>query len=326
MLADLSDQRLQAFQASQRQEQVLKDKEALIGRDGKPIYENRYNAPQVVASGSALVGDDGSALYTNTPPPEAPKPTATMQDYQFARQNGFQGSFLDYQKAVNESKRGPGVTVNTGEQGPKIGTIPQGYQAIAGEGGYEMSVVPGGPADQKSQISRQKAQGAMDTFNRATDTTIESIEKAISQTNGVTAGLASLSAALPGTPARDLFETLQTIKANVGFNRLEEMRANSETGGALGQVTERELDLLAAVNGAIDNSQSPDQLRENLALVRERLAQARAARQNVYDSLYGDQPQRPLDMVPPSTTQASDRGSQQRGRARYVPGQGVVRD
>ena len=64
-LNDLSDQKLDAFSASLREETVLKDKEVLLGRNGQPIYENRYNAPQVVADGSALVGDDGQALYEN---------------------------------------------------------------------------------------------------------------------------------------------------------------------------------------------------------------------------------------------------------------------
>jgi hypothetical protein len=43
------------------------------------------------------------------------------------------------------------------------------------------------------------------------------------------------------------------------------MRDSSPTGGALGQVTERELALLQSVAGTLDQAQSAEQLMQNLA-------------------------------------------------------------
>jgi hypothetical protein len=54
------------------------------------------------------------------------------------------------------------------------------------------------------------------------------------------------------------------VKANAGFDRLQEMRNNSPTGGALGQVSEREIAFLQSTIGNLEQSQSADQLRQNL--------------------------------------------------------------
>lgn len=80
-----------------------------------------------------------------------------------------------------------------------------------------------------------------------------------------TTGFGSLASAVPGTPAHDLGQLLNTISANISFDTLQEMRNNSPTGGALGPVSDREGQLLAAAKGAVSQSQSAQQLKDNLA-------------------------------------------------------------
>lgn len=70
---------------------------------------------------------------------------------------------------------------------------------------------------------------------------------------------------IPGTAGFDLAENVKTIDANAAFNALAEMRANSPTGGALGQVTERELDLLKSSVANLNTAQSQQQFLANLA-------------------------------------------------------------
>jgi len=67
-----------------------------------------------------------------------------------------------------------------------------------------------------------------------------------------------------GTDARNLRGDLDRIKANIGFDELNKMRRESPTGGALGQVTERELQFLQSVQGSLDQAQSPEQLEKML--------------------------------------------------------------
>ena len=87
----------------------------------------------------------------------------------------------------------------------------------------------------------------------------------------------SLLSNINGTEARDFEARLTTIKANIGFDKLQAMRDASPTGGALGQVSEMELKQLNASMGNLDNSQSPEQLRENLIAVREQYVRTLAA-------------------------------------------------
>jgi hypothetical protein len=75
----------------------------------------------------------------------------------------------------------------------------------------------------------------------------------------------SMTRGVPGTPAFDLAGNVKTIDANAAFNALAEMRQNSPTGGALGNVTEKELDLLKSSVANLDTAQSQGQFFSNLA-------------------------------------------------------------
>lgn len=57
---------------------------------------------------------------------------------------------------------------------------------------------------------------------------------------------------------------LATVQASMAFDRLQQMREASKTGGALGSVSERELDLLISAYGNINQSTDPKRLRDNL--------------------------------------------------------------
>jgi hypothetical protein len=65
-------------------------------------------------------------------------------------------------------------------------------------------------------------------------------------------GPMGLTKYLPGTPARNLDNVLNQLKAQLAFGELTQMRAASPTGGGLGSITERELDLLGSVRGGLD--------------------------------------------------------------------------
>lgn len=82
----------------------------------------------------------------------------------------------------------------------------------------------------------------------------------------VTGGGSYLST-IPGTAARDVKGLIDTIRANVGFDKLQQMRAASKTGGALGQVSEQENKLLQATLGNLEQSQSQEQFVYNLKRV-----------------------------------------------------------
>ncbi len=94
---------------------------------------------------------------------------------------------------------------------------------------------------------------------------ITDVQSAQGLVTGTTTGVVGKGAAfVPGTTAYDLQQSLLTLKANLGFDRLQQMRDASPTGGALGQVAVQELQALQATVGSLELGQSKAELQKNL--------------------------------------------------------------
>lgn len=118
---------------------------------------------------------------------------------------------------------------------------------------------------------------------------LEDIDRAINKANLWTTGLAgSALSILPGTGASNLNKLVDTIQAQIGFNELQAMRDASKTGGALGQVAVREIELLQALLGNLRQSQTESQFKYNLTRLKKALGQMRDARQRSFDRKYSD--------------------------------------
>lgn len=98
----------------------------------------------------------------------------------------------------------------------------------------------------------------------------------------------ALTRSIPGTPAADLAANLETLQAAAGFEKLQEMRDNSPTGGALGSVTERELALLQATWGSLNQSQSQEQFKRNLDRFQEQVRDSWNRVDAAYERDYGE--------------------------------------
>jgi len=135
----------------------------------------------------------------------------------------------------------------------------------------------GGLTDLKKQILEAKLEtekekkasaveattGRLENLIDSTANVMTTIEKAKGQVSGTTAGMGGRLLGWT-TSATDLEETLNTVKANLGFDRLQQMRNESKTGGALGQVAVKELERLEAARASLNRAQSPEQLKSNL--------------------------------------------------------------
>lgn len=86
--------------------------------------------------------------------------------------------------------------------------------------------------------------------------------------DNVTGMTGSVMSIVPGSPAYDTAMDIETIVSSIGFDRLQAMRDASPTGGALGQVSERELSQLNASLGNLRQSQSRENFLVNLRAVR----------------------------------------------------------
>ena len=117
----------------------------------------------------------------------------------------------------------------------------------------------------------------------------ETIKRAMSNINWASTGATGLfSSVMPfETDRSNLDSDLLTLKANLGFDSLQQMRDNSKTGGALGNVSENENLLLQAINGALE-PKNRDQLVENLGRIKALYPQVLAEKEQTYKSVYGE--------------------------------------
>ena len=96
----------------------------------------------------------------------------------------------------------------------------------------------------------------------------QNIDLAINNANGWTTGMMSklLSNWAAGTPQYNLAKTLESIRSSIGLDRLTELK---KAGGTLGSVTQEEHRLLQTDLVNLDASQSPEQLKRNLEIIRK---------------------------------------------------------
>ena len=117
----------------------------------------------------------------------------------------------------------------------------------------------------KAADKEEKKQAAKDFAVNHANKVVQDVTAAKSLVSGTTAGLTGKGASfIPGTDAYNLQQRLLTIKANLGFDRLQQMRDASPTGGALGQVAVQELQALQATVGSLELGQSKEELKKNL--------------------------------------------------------------
>ena len=146
--------------------------------------------------------------------------------------------------------------------------------------GTPVSSEEGQSAKTKEQIRKDQTEKAitlpadlakLDSIITVTNETIGKIDKILPLVRPNTVGAEVLRAKFPGVlggDVRTLAKAIESLQANFGFDTLQKMRAASASGGALGQVSERELSLLINALQAIDQGGDPDVLRENLEAVK----------------------------------------------------------
>lgn len=212
----------------------------------------------------------GSAGYGDLFP-AAPKPTGDQQEYEQAVQQGFKGTLLDYQTALRRAGAGSNSTTIYNKD---YGSIPPGHRLVEGPDGVRLEALPvealpGSPAAAEAADKFNKEMAAKEQKQAVGDIVLDDIGRSLDLSRNAegmpsTGFFGAILQGAPGTNAHNLQQTLQSIKANVSFDRLQAMRLASPTGGALGSVTENEGKKLESVYGALEQSQSQPQFEYNL--------------------------------------------------------------
>lgn len=161
------------------------------------------------------------------------------------------------------SMRGQDIGANTAIRGQDLN-----YNVAMTEDEWRRS-----KADAEAAAAQEKAAARAQSRAAQAVSVLSEVTDAKNLVGRTTAGLGGATMGkVAGSGARDLEAKLGSIKANLGFDRLQQMREESPTGGALGQVAVQELVALQSTVASLDRSQSPAQLAAALEKVEQHYA------------------------------------------------------
>jgi hypothetical protein len=209
---------------------------------------------KAVTGGYLQRNPDGTATFVRT---QIDKPAAEPAPSERVVQDTASPTGWSYEDR-RTNKRTVGAPPPSGSAPPKA---PTGYKY-----NDDGTLVPikGGPKDTSA-----KDKAVAETAKTKAEVVIKKVDEALGQVGFFSTGLTgSVLGNIPGTGAYDLDRTIDTIKANVGFNELQAMRQASPTGGALGQVAVQELNMLQAVLASLEKGQSQSRIKAQLEQVK----------------------------------------------------------
>jgi hypothetical protein len=138
--------------------------------------------------------------------------------------------------------------------------------------------IPGTPAAEKAVDKEKKEVLRINNQLASVNLVDRTIEKALGQLSPKTTGIVGVGASkIPGTDAYTLKATLNTVVANLGFDKLQAMRDASPTGGALGQVAVKEIEFLQQTIASLDQGLSQEELAKNLGEIKASYARLQKA-------------------------------------------------
>jgi hypothetical protein len=264
--------------------------------------------------------------------------TNAQKDYEYAKQNGFKGSFEEWKRIAMSEAAGPasiqeynlytqqekaagrapedfmpwlqkrsaysvGAPYTQGEMAGARGafsrvtggftpttTLPDEAAARDALARAEASGKTTGTGEAQRALDRPGAQARLDAASQKIDLFIKKAgdivaDPSLSRATGLMAYIPSVF----GGGAKNTENAIEALKGQLGFNELQDMRANSPTGGALGNVTERELSFLQNSLLSLERSQSPDQYRANLLDLIEYANGMRSRLRRAFEQTYANQ-------------------------------------
>lgn len=235
----------------------------------------------VVPAGASLVGPGGAVRYT------APmkEPPASELGKLIAERDALPPG--DMRRKPYDDK----IRLLTTRE--PVQKVPMGYRLTAAG---ELEPIPGGPADFRQQGIYNADTAARQSTESNLDRMIEEA-KALKAHSGL-GGITGLTGAFPNWPGGDAAGAkarLETLKSQTGINTIQAMRDASKTGGAVGQVTEKEWPILQNNIAALDQAQSTEEFQAALDRIVKFAEGAKLRISNAYNMKYNNRGSRASD-------------------------------
>lgn len=199
---------------------------------------------------------------------------------------------IDANHALADNRESGGAPVVVGgvlrdrKTGQPIGDINQYWDSI--RAGAEARGTGSGLA--KLDLARPQAEAYVQTSRSGFDQAKGQITQLAGDPSlwqGVS--LTQKIGSIPGTAGAAVRGRIAALQSNLTQQALQNMRRASTTGGAVGQVTEREWKFLADSFGALDPNMSVQDFLEGLHSITQRLDQGMADTENAFVLQYGRQ-------------------------------------
>lgn len=194
-----------------------------------------------------------------------------------------------HEETVRHNKMMETISSKRAEKGDAPQKAPPGYR-FTGSG--DLEAIPGGPADQKMQAAFTQDTSALQNAVANMDRLASTANQLLSHPGlaGIT-GLRGAIPDIPGTDAANARAKLEELKSQVGFQVLQDMRNNSKTGGALGNVSDAEGKRLESNLAALNSAQSLDEFKGELQKILKFADSAKGRFHDAYNMKYGEKKQ-----------------------------------
>ena len=287
-----------------------------LGGDVAALRQKRdallaMGTPQAIAAAKALDSDIAIAskepIYHNVPgvglvdPRTGKVITASVETtqpdikkYEYAKSQGYKGTLFDFQREMAIAGRPPAAP--RPEQPPVAVVDPTtGKQVLVSrEEALKGRMTPASAMEglspkeiQNREAKYPQATAAVKTFEAKSDTLAADMEKLANHP-----GLSGISGVVYGrTPAvtaaaRQAEALYNSIVARGGFAELQNMRASSPTGGALGNVSNQEGQYLRDAFAPINRTQATPDLKTALISAANATRTAKQRVRDAYDMTY----------------------------------------
>ncbi len=157
---------------------------------------------------------------------------------------------------------------------------------------------PGMTPKQQSELAAKRTEKAPEDLNRlsALSNDMDRLAAAADELAnhpglGSSTGAKAALGYIPNTDAYSFRAALESLKAKTAFNALGNLRAQSSTGGALGQVSNFEEQMLQNYISSLDRGQSPQDIQKSLQDIAEFARASKARLADTYTKTYGVRPQ-----------------------------------
>lgn len=169
-----------------------------------------------------------------------------------------------------EIGRGPAFNPNAGVKvdNRQMGNVPPGYTVEYDEQDrpIRMVLIPGGPAAAEAEKAGDVADARQDKRMTMTDTVTGAADaaRALGSEFGSTGIIGQGMSYWGQSDAAEVYRQVDVLKSTATIENLNAMRRESPTGGALGNVTEKEGAMLAAAAGALDPASGSERFQQQL--------------------------------------------------------------